>query len=419
MLIASIALRNLLAHRRKNLVVLAVTAGVSMFLFLFLAFSDGEIENIKNGVSSFFFPQWDIRIAHQDFLKVQKRGDNTREITVRDLDLLKEDLYRLPGIKAIIPDIWSHNFDLITADQKYLGFSPIPVDADDSLMRTRYSITEGTNLEPGNTGVILLHDAVRRSLPLTVGQEVTLAGKDLFGQISTARMTITGFFLPMADNPNLTNQMLMLPEDLSILSGYQVHEVNQALIRLEKGFTAKAVRNQLADWAEDTGTEVSFLLPEDFRQQDFFTLIYNMIRLMVVVMVMITLLITAFGIMNVVSINLYERGKEIGTYFCLGCEPPFLMAVYTLEICLVNIAGSILGIAAGLGLRACINALEITSTDPGFQVVAGGSVFRLGLSTSTIVWILGGVGIITILTAIATLGKALKVSPVVAVRETE
>jgi len=123
--------------------------------------------------------------------------------------------------------------------------------------------------------------------------------------------------------------------------------------------------------------------------------------------------------MNVVSINLYERGKEIGTYFCLGCEPPFLMAVYTLEICLVNLAGSILGIAAGLGLRACINALEITSTDPGFQVVAGGSVFRLGLSASTIVWILGGVGIITILTAVATLGKALKVSPVVAVRETE
>lgn len=419
MLFITIALRNLLAHRRKNMVVLAVTAGVCMLLFLFLAFSDGEIENIKNGVSSFFFPQWDIRIAHKDFLEVQNRGDNVREITVRDLDLLKEDLYRLSGIKEIVPVIWSDNFDLVTADQKYLGFSPRPVDIDDSLIRSRYSISEGQNLEPGSTGGILLHDAVRRSLPLTVGQEVTLVGKDLFGQISTARMTITGFFLPMADNPNLTNQMLMLPEDLSILSGYQVNEVNQALIRLEKGFRPRAVREKLVEWAEDTGTEVSFLLPDDFRQRDFFTLIYNMIRLMVVVMVMITLLITAFGIMNVVSINLYERGKEIGTYFCLGCEPPFLMAVYTLEICIVNLAGSILGIAAGLGLRACINALEITSTDPGFQVVAGGSVFRLGLSASTIVWILGGVGIITILTAVATLGKALKVSPVVAVRETE
>lgn len=123
--------------------------------------------------------------------------------------------------------------------------------------------------------------------------------------------------------------------------------------------------------------------------------------------------------MNVVSINLFERRKEIGTYFCLGVEPPFLMAAYTTEIFIVNFFGALLGIGLVLILRLFINALNITSSDSGFQVVMGGSKFYLGLSISTVLWILGGICVITVLTSLTTLGKALKVSPLVAVKETE
>ncbi|HUH43743.1 MAG TPA: hypothetical protein VLZ44_01110, partial [Treponemataceae bacterium] len=75
------------------------------------------------------------------------------------------------------------------------------------------------------------------------------------------------------------------------------------------------------------------------------------------------------------------------------------------------------GILLGQGARLIVNALKITSEEPGFQIVVGSSVFYLGSSLSTVVWIIGGLAIITILTSLSTLGKALKVSPVVAVQE--
>lgn len=52
MLIIKLAVRNIFSHLRKNIIILSVTAIVSFFLFLFLTFSDGEIENVKKGVSS-------------------------------------------------------------------------------------------------------------------------------------------------------------------------------------------------------------------------------------------------------------------------------------------------------------------------------------------------------------------------------
>ena len=98
---------------------------------------------------------------------------------------------------------------------------------------------------------------------------------------------------------------------------------------------------------------------------------------------------------------------------------PFLIAAYSLELALVNLAASAAGILGGLLIRAIVNMAKITSDEPGFQVVAGGSQFRLGLTPSSVLWIIGGVVVITLLTALTTLGKALKVSPVEAVREAE
>lgn len=48
-----IAFRNISSHKRKNRIIFAVTTVLSFFMFLFLAFSDGEIENIKTGFRVF------------------------------------------------------------------------------------------------------------------------------------------------------------------------------------------------------------------------------------------------------------------------------------------------------------------------------------------------------------------------------
>ena len=97
-----IAFRNISSHKRKNRIIFAVTTVLSFFMFLFLAFSDGEIENIKNGVSSFYRPHWDLRVFTKEFIRLDDRGENPWEETILNADELKKDLLAFPEIKEVV-----------------------------------------------------------------------------------------------------------------------------------------------------------------------------------------------------------------------------------------------------------------------------------------------------------------------------
>lgn len=412
MLAFKIALRNIRAHSRRNFIIFSVTGGVSFFLFLFLAFSDGELENIKNGVSSFWSPYADIKA-------VQAQNQFT-DNPIPGTPALAKALETVPGVKEAVGRNWSlWGMDVFAGGKKYLDFNFSRLDPHDATLHSRITITSGRDLVAGDQDAVLFHTVVGKDLPIKLGDEVTVVGKDYFGQLTSRKLTVTGFYTPLADNPNLYGAALVDPDSFTDLCGYAPGESNQILIRVKAGADPRSVLKAI-EAADLPGTSgLKFYLPSDDEFENGNTMVFGMIRWIIVAMVLVTLLITAFGIMNVVSVNLYDRKKEIGTYFCLGSEKPFLLATYTIEIFLVNLAGSLVGVAAGLAARAGVNALNITTTDPGLQVVLGGGRFTLGLSPSTLFWVLGGISLITLLTALTTLGKALNVSPVVAVKETE
>jgi ABC-type lipoprotein release transport system permease subunit len=419
MLSLKLALRNIPAHGQRNLIIGVVTAAVSAFLFLFLTFSDGEIENIRNGVGGFYSPPSDLVAYHPDFWFTQERGEPSAEKTIKPAGEIRAALESLPEVREAIPKYWGLYDDLWAAGHKYLGFSLIAQQGRDSFLHAKYRVTQGRDLSEADKNVVLLHASAQSSLPLKLGDVLTLVGKDYFGQVASTQVTLLGYFEPLLDNPNLTNAVLVDPQAFSTLAGYGPDEVNRMLIRLKPGVDPARGLAAVQAWSVRSGHPLEVRRSDEQGASDGFTMIYSMVRIIFVVMVLLTLIITGFGIMNVVAVNLYDRQKEIGTYFCLGSEKPFLMRLYTWEILFVNLGGAVAGLALGLAAREGINALGISSTDPGFQVVVGGSRFVLGLSPSSLFWILGGVTLITILTSLTTLGKALNVAPVVAVRETE
>lgn len=419
MLLAKIVARNVAAHRRKNAVVFAVTASVSMVLFLFLCFSDGELDNIRSGVSSFFSPWEDITCETGESARLSEARKSNLEATVANTAAVTAEMSALPSVKEAFGRTWNTWGNLYWKGAKYLDFRFQPLDAQDSVLRTKYRILKGKDIASGETGSVLIHKAVTKTVPIEVGDAVTMVGNDFFGQVSTLTLRVGGVFEPVQDNPNLYNMVILSREDLASFNGYMPDESNALGIRLNKGANPKKALLELEAWAKEKGLDLRFWPVSGSDRKSDFEMIFGMIRLLIVAMVLITLLITSVGIMNVISTNLHERKREIGTYYCLGSEPPFLMAAYSLELAAVNLAASVAGILGGLAVRGAINLAGISSDDPGFQIVAGGSVFRLGLSASSVAWVVGGVLVITVLTALTTLGKALKVSPVVAVRETE
>ena len=117
--------------------------------------------------------------------------------------------------------------------------------------------------------------------------------------------------------------------------------------------------------------------------------------------------------------NLFDRKREIGTYYCLGSEKGFLVRLYTLEILIINTGATLAGVLAGLAVRQVVNALGLTTDTPGLQLLFGGSRFSLGFSPGSLLFIVGATSVVTVLTAVTTLRARLRVSPMAALKETE
>lgn len=418
----ALALRNIVAHRRRNLILFLVVAIVSSVLFVMLAFSDGEIEGFKYGIGSFDYAVSDLKAVKAGFREaVARRDDEVLEYTVTGMDGLVSSLEATGVVDFAYPYSAASWGDLFAAGIRYKYFGFRYVDPlRETYLRERYTVTRGRDLEPGDAYAILLHEKVRATMPIREGDRVRLVGSDFFGQAFSQEVTVAGFFKPAADNPNLCQYALVDASTRSVVTGYAPDEWNGVEIHLKRGVRPEAAVELLRkEWIPSGGKGLEVDTAAKIVGMHGNETIFRMVRLIVVFMCMVTIGIVSFGIMNVVSVNLFDRRKEIGTYYCLGAERPFLLAMYTWEMLVVNLAGAAAGILLGLGIRAGINALRLTSEEPGVQVVFGGNVFHLGLSWGTAAWIVGGIVTVTVVTALATLGPSLKVSPVEAIRETE
>jgi len=129
--------------------------------------------------------------------------------------------------------------------------------------------------------------------------------------------------------------------------------------------------------------------------------------------------VVSFGVMSIVSVNLFNRKREIGTYYCLGSEKGFLIRLYTIEILMLNALGTLAGIMAGLGIRQIINSIGLRTEDSGLQLVFGGSQFTLGFNPDSVLFLAALMLGVTLITALSTLGGRLNVPPIAALRETE
>jgi len=244
-----------------------------------------------------------------------------------------------------------------------------------------------------------------------------LDGRDLFGQSVSQEVVLRGFFAPGQDNPNLTSMGYLNPAAYDLISGFNPGETLEIAVKLKPGANRPEVIAGLAAWSKAGGRHLEFLDTDTLRRDDGG--IYAVIRMIFLIVSILIVFVVSFGVMSVVSVNLYDRKREIGTYYCLGSEKGFLIRLYTAEIVILNTLATLAGIALGLIVRQIINGLQLRTEEPGLQLVFGGSQFTLGFSAGSTLFLIGLMLGVTIVTALTTLGKRLKVSPVAALRDTE
>jgi len=425
MLTPRLAFRNLLAHGQRNRVTFIAVGLVSCIIFLFLAFSDGEMQNLTTGVVALSEPSSDIVVSTAGFKAAQDQDEDWKrlsEYSIKSYPAILGSIRALPFVRRAGVPTTGLVMNILAGGERHENFFMRGVDpATAWFVKDRLRITEGAFLDASETPQIILHYKTASTIKAAPGGAVRLTGKDLFGQVVVQEAVLAGYFKGEQDQPSLGELGFMNMAAYHAVSGFAPDETMSILVDV-KGKNVGSAIAQLRDWARDHSLPLEFQdgnnVPKSLRVSDVLK-IYSLFRLILQATSVIILLIVTFGIMNVVSVNLYDRRREIGTYYCLGSEKGFLISLYTLEILMLNLASTIVGVLAGLGVRQIVNSLGIRSDASALQLVFAGSQFVLGFSAGSVLFIIIAMVVVTLLTAVTTLGKGLRVSPVAALRETE
>jgi len=165
--------------------------------------------------------------------------------------------------------------------------------------------------------------------------------------------------------------------------------------------------------------QITVLVPLSFIQQVDFIL--NVIEIFLTSVASIALLVAGIGIMNIMTVSVMERTREIGILKAIGAKNRTVLTMFLAETLLIGLAGSLTGILTGYGLAQVLSYVL-----SGFFTPQQDSAFHTpetpGMSITPIFslpWTVGAIvfgTMVCILFGLYPARKAAKLDPVEALR---
>lgn len=108
---------------------------------------------------------------------------------------------------------------------------------------------------------------------------------------------------------------------------------------------------QVADAIEevfDNPYSISILVPIAFMRQ--VDRILNIVQLFLMAIASISLLVAGIGIMNIMTVSVMERTREIGILKAIGAKSRTVLTIFLTEATLIGVIGGLIGVFTGYGL---------------------------------------------------------------------
>lgn len=252
------------------------------------------------------------------------------------------------------------------------------------------NIVAGRYLLPEDADAVFIGQGLADLLNVTVGERVTLVGRDTNEQMRQRTMTVVGIYdlgMPEAEKRML---FITLPEAQLL---YNLRDqVTEVTVVLDKVGQEGQVLPALA--AAFPGAEVDTwdtLRPEMRQTMDIkgtVTIFFSFV----------VLLIASIGVLNLMMMAVFERTREMGVLAALGLKGRQIMGLFLMEGALIGVVGALIGCGLGLlliwGVRQAggiqfeavagmgeITALMGTSITP---VVTPGTILGRGVAVAVI-----------------------------------
>jgi len=141
--------------------------------------------------------------------------------------------------------------------------------------------------------------------------------------------------------------------------------------------TARDVENTF-----DNPYRVSVFVPSSFTQQ--VNNILNIIQLFLLAVASISLLVAGIGIMNIMTVSVMERTREVGILKAIGAKSRTILTMFLTEAAVIGIVGGLIGILIGYGASYGLASLLSNFIRPQQQDTLFSTPERKALSISPI-----------------------------------
>ncbi len=167
-------------------------------------------------------------------------------------------------------------------------------------------------------------------------------------------------------------------------------------LRADSARNTNAVRDAAKAYFAGTGSDAKALLPPQVivqvaTQGDIvgaISAVFDQVTLFISAIAVVSLIVGAIGIANIMLVSVTERTREIGVMKAIGAKNGEILRLFLLESILIGVVGSVIGLALGLGLGAFVVSVVFSASKTA--VVLPYEWIGISLLVGTLVGVVAG-----------------------------
>ncbi len=332
-----LAWRNFWRQRRRTVIII-LAIGITMAMMMWY---DGTMAGFNQAIYANAIRVLGGNIqAHAAGYRAQE--DENPLVPLENAGEIVEAALAQPQVEAASQRIKTGG--MATSAEGAFGVSIIGIEPEKelpvSMIGDPKNIADGRFLTSSDTDMVFIGQGLASAMGVKAGDRITLVGNSSHKQVRKRTMTVAGVY--DLDMPSLEKQTVYISlaeaQHLYDMSG----TVTEVVIMLKKMGEEPAVLKALKP--RFTGAEI------DSWETNFpeLTSAVNRKSSVMDVFSLIMLVVAAIGILNLLTMAVYERTREIGVMGALGMKPNQISLLFLIEGAIMGVVGVAFGVVLGL-----------------------------------------------------------------------
>lgn len=352
-LIVKLATANLRRYARRSLfVLLAMMLGVSSMVFMDAMIRGWTAASIQTTISHFL---GEVQVEHPQFAD-DPLVENLMEISPAQMQFLQSQARYAMGTLRLGA--------IIQSAQETLPVMMIGVEGHKAMEQTFLStaLLEGQNFDQLAPGQMVIGRDLAQRLSIKLGQRLVLSLQNAQGELSQQGFKLVATY--QAHQKNLEKSWVFIHlgdgQKLAGVSGqsyshFQLTGLSQALDLATKDLSQRFPQWRVTTWLDKDPYTAATLA---------------MSKTMTWVWLLMVFVLIAFGLINLLLMQVYERLSEFGLLRAIGASAKMVATLVAVESAMLMALGVVLGILLGVLILVLLGGeLDLSSFAAGASYV--------------------------------------------------